>query len=189
MHHCGLGTLTLTLTPTLTLTLTLSSCTARLWSAAAPKMYSAARRPSRITAPERELATRWHRRSRCGGSEAGQTYDEVVTSPQKPTDPAIPVEALYDEILSLREQVARMEAGGAFALQDELDRLRRRLDTADDDLGAPLPPPEDAPLEYEEIGGRDSAPTLSAADRESAAARLSRGGPRQRTASRATPRE
>ena len=124
---------------------------------------------------------------RCGGSEAGQTYDEVVTSPQKPTDPAIPVEALYDEILSLREQVARMEAGGAFALQDELDRLRRRLDTADGDLGAPLPPPEDAPLEYEEIGGRDSAPTLSAADRESAAARLSRGGPRQRTASRATP--
>ena len=117
---------------------------------------------------------------RCGGSEAGQTYDEVVTSPQKPTDPAIPVEALYDEILSLREQVARMEAGGAFALQDELDRLRRRLDTADGDLGAPLPPPEDAPLEYEEIGGRDSAPTLSAADRESAAARLSRGGPRQR---------
>ena len=126
---------------------------------------------------------------RCGGSEAGQTYDEVVTSPQKPTDPAIPVEALYDEILSLREQVARMEAGGAFALQDELDRLRRRLDTADGDLGAPLPPPEDAPLEYEEIGGRDSAPTLSAADRESAAARLSRGGPRQRTASRATPQE
>ena len=125
---------------------------------------------------------------RCGGSEAGQTYDEVVTSPQKPTDPAIPVEALYDEILSLREQVARMEAGGAFALQDELDRLRRRLDTADDDIGAPLPPPEDAPLEYEEIGGRDSAPTLSAADRESAAARLSRGGPRQRTASR-VPRE
>ena len=125
---------------------------------------------------------------RCGGSEAGQTYDEVVTSPQKPTDPAIPVEALYDEILSLREQVARMEAGGAFALQDELDRLRRRLDTADGDLGAPLPPPEDAPLEYEEIGGRDSAPTLSAADRESAAARLSRGGPRQRTASR-VPRE
>ena len=117
---------------------------------------------------------------RCGGSEGGQTYDEVVTSPQKPTDPAIPVEALYDEILSLREQVARMEAGGAFALQDELDRLRRRLDTADGDLGAPLPPPEDAPLEYEEIGGRDSAPTLSAADRESAAARLSRGGPRQR---------
>ena len=117
---------------------------------------------------------------RCGGSEVGQTYDEVVTSPQKPTDPAIPVEALYDEILSLREQVARMEAGGAFALQDELDRLRRRLDTADGDLGAPLPPPEDAPLEYEEIGGRDSAPTLSAADRESAAARLSRGGPRQR---------
>ena len=48
--------------------------------------------------------------------------------------------------------------------------------------------PEDAPLEYEEIGGRDSAPTLSAADRESAAARLSRGGPRQRTASR-VPRE
>ena len=125
---------------------------------------------------------------RCGGSEAGQTYDEVVTSPQKPTDPAIPVEALYDEILSLREQVARMEAGGAFALQDELDRLRRRLDTADGDLGAPLPPPEDAPLEYEEIGGRDSAPTLSAADRESAAARLSRGGPRQRTTSR-VPRE
>ena len=83
---------------------------------------------------------------RCGGSEAGQTYDEVVTSPQKPTDPAIPAEALYDEILSLREQVARMEAGGAFALQDELDRLRRRLDTADGDLGAPLPPPEDAPL-------------------------------------------
>ena len=40
---------------------------------------------------------------RCGGSEDGQTYDEVVTSPQKPTDPSIPVEALYDEILSLRE--------------------------------------------------------------------------------------
>lgn len=112
---------------------------------------------------------------RCGGGDVGQTYDEVV-SPQKP---AIPVEALYDEIISLRQQVARMEADGAapYALQDELDRLRRRLDTADGDIGCPPPPPHDSPLELE-VGGRDSAATLSVADRESSAARLSRGGPR-----------
>ena len=94
---------------------------------------------------------------RCGGSEAGQTYDEVVTSPQKPTDPGDPRRGALRRNLEPAEQVARMEAGGAFALQDELDRLRRRLDTADGDLGAPLPPPEDAPLEYEEIGGRECA--------------------------------
>ena len=63
-----------------------------------------------------------------------------------------------------------------------------RLLAAADETEVPRNVPEDAPLEYEEIGGRDSAPTLSAADRESAAARLSRGGPRQRTASR-VPRE
>lgn len=111
----------------------------------------------------------------CGGGEVGQTYDEVVASPQKHSD--IPVEALYDEILSLRQQVARMEDGAPYALQDELDRLRRRLDTADGDIGCPPPPPEDSPLELE-VGGRDSAATLSVADRESSAARLSRGGPR-----------
>ena len=79
-------------------------------------------RPPPVPPPaeEEETSSMVDNLLRCGGSEAGQTYDEVVTSPQKPTDPAIPVEALYDEILSLREQVARMEAGGAFALQDEL---------------------------------------------------------------------
>ena len=117
--------------------------------------------------------------SRCRSSPPLWGVSGTGTSPDAPRRRGVSAERgggrrWRDEGDSPSKEGARMEAGGAFALQDELDRLRRRLDTADGDLGAPLPPPEDAPLEYEEIGGRDSAPTLSAADRESAAARLSR---------------
>ena len=75
----------------------------------------------------------------CVGEE-GKTYDEVVSYPA-PYEKAAPVEALYDEILSLKRQVAAMDGAGGprgepFSVQDELDRLRRKLDAVERGVAA-----------------------------------------------------